>query len=62
MITQWANQKFGKKRHQSINDLKQDANALANEEPEIAELMSKVTFTNAQMGEILAWQEGRFSS
>ena len=30
------NLKLGKKRHQSINDLKQDANALANEEPESA--------------------------
>jgi glycine betaine/proline transport system substrate-binding protein len=29
----------------------------AEEEPEVAELMSKVSFTNAQMGEILAWQE-----
>lgn len=25
-------------------------------EPEIAELMSNITFTNAQMGEVLAWQ------
>lgn len=36
--------------------------SFANEEPEIAELMSKVTFTNAQMGEILAWQEAQGAS
>ena len=30
--------------------------------PEIAELMSKVQFTNAQMGEILAWQEDNSAS
>lgn len=29
----------------------------ADREPDVAELMSKVSFTNAQMGEILAWQE-----
>ncbi|MGR3514340.1 MAG: ABC transporter substrate-binding protein [Paracoccaceae bacterium] len=28
----------------------------ADREPEVAELMSNVSFTNAQMGEILAWQ------
>ena len=31
-------------------------------EPEIAELMSKVAFTNEQMGEILAWQEDQSAS
>ena len=34
----------------------------ADEEPEIAELMSKVQFTNAQMNEILAWQDGQGAS
>lgn len=31
-------------------------------EPDIAELMRNVTFTNAQMGEILAWQEANTAS
>jgi glycine betaine/proline transport system substrate-binding protein len=31
--------------------------AFAEREPEIVELMSNVTFTNAQMGEVLAWQD-----
>lgn len=31
--------------------------AFVDREPEAAELMRKVTFTNAQMGEVLAWQE-----
>ncbi|WP_425466064.1 ABC transporter substrate-binding protein [Ostreiculturibacter nitratireducens] len=31
--------------------------AFADREPEIAELMSKVTFTNDQMNAVLAWQE-----
>lgn len=31
-------------------------------EPEIAELMSKVSFTNAQMSEILAWQTDNTAS
>jgi len=30
--------------------------AFMEREPEVAELMSKVSFTNAQMGEILAWR------
>lgn len=29
----------------------------ADREPEIAEFLSKMSFTNAQMGEVLAWQE-----
>ena len=32
-------------------------NDFADREPEIAELMSHVTFTNAEMSEILAWKE-----
>ena len=31
-------------------------------EPDVAELMSKVNFTNAKMGEILAWQEDNSAS
>ena len=31
-------------------------------EPEIVELLKKMTFTNAQMGELLAWQEGNNAS
>ena len=31
-------------------------------EPEIVELLKKMTFTNAQMGEVLAWQEGNNAS
>lgn len=31
-------------------------------EPDAARLMGKVTFTNAQMGEVLAWQEGNEAS
>ena len=34
----------------------------AEREPEIAELMSKVSFTNAQMNAILAWQEDNNAS
>ena len=34
----------------------------ANREPKIVELMSKVSFTNAQMGEILAWKEEKKAS
>lgn len=34
----------------------------ADREPEIVELMKKVSFTNAQMGEILAWQEDNKAS
>ena len=34
----------------------------ASEEPEIAELMSKVQFTNVQMNEVLAWQDGNNAS
>ena len=29
----------------------------AAREPEVVDLMSKVAFTNQQMGEVLAWQE-----
>ena len=32
-------------------------NDFAEREPEISDLMSNVSFTNAQMGEILAWKE-----
>lgn len=32
------------------------SNTFADEEPEIVELMSKLSFTNAQMGEVLAWR------
>tara|TARA_R110002110_G_scaffold8188_1_gene40968 strand:+ start:119 stop:1087 length:969 start_codon:yes stop_codon:yes gene_type:complete len=31
-------------------------------EPEIVELLKNMTFTNAQMGEVLAWQEGNNAS
>jgi len=31
-------------------------------EPEIAELLKHMTFTNAQMGEVLAWQEDNNAS
>jgi glycine betaine/proline transport system substrate-binding protein len=31
-------------------------------EPEAAELMRNITFTNAQMGEVLAWQESNEAS
>jgi len=34
----------------------------AKREPKIVELMSKVSFTNAQMGEILAWKEEKKAS
>ncbi len=34
----------------------------AEREPDIAELMSKVTFTNDQMGGVLAWQEDNSAS
>lgn len=34
----------------------------ADEEPAIAELMSNVQFTNAQMNEVLAWQEAQGAS
>ena len=36
--------------------------AFKESNPEIADLMSKVSFTNAQMGEILAWQEDNKAS
>lgn len=36
--------------------------AFAEREPEIAELMSHVSFTNAQMGAVLAWQEDNKAS
>jgi glycine betaine/proline transport system substrate-binding protein len=36
--------------------------AFRNEEPEVAELMSKVQFSNALMGELLAWQEDNNAS
>lgn len=31
-------------------------------EPEVAELLKNVTFTNAQMGEVLAWQDNNNAS
>lgn len=31
-------------------------------EPEVAEMLSKLSFTNAQMGEVLAWQESNNAS
>ena len=34
----------------------------AEREPEIAELMSKVSFTNKQMGDVLAWKEDKQAS
>lgn len=34
----------------------------ADREPEIAELMSNVQFTNVQMNEVLAWQEANGAS
>jgi glycine betaine/proline transport system substrate-binding protein len=34
----------------------------ADREPEIAELMSNVQFTNAQMNEVLAWQDSNGAS
>ncbi|MEO0402138.1 MAG: glycine betaine ABC transporter substrate-binding protein [Pseudomonadota bacterium] len=36
--------------------------AFVDREPDAAELMGKVTFTNAQMGEVLAWQESNQAS
>ncbi len=36
--------------------------AFVEREPEAAALMSNVTFTNAQMGEVLAWQESNEAS
>lgn len=36
--------------------------AFVDREPEAAALMSNVTFTNAQMGEVLAWQENNEAS
>jgi glycine betaine/proline transport system substrate-binding protein len=36
--------------------------SFANDEPEIADLMSKVQFTNDQMNEVLAWQEAEGAS
>jgi glycine betaine/proline transport system substrate-binding protein len=36
--------------------------AFVDREPEAAKLMSNVTFTNAQMGEVLAWQEANEAS
>lgn len=37
-------------------------NALVEREPEVAELMSKLSFTNEQMNAILAWQEDNKAS
>jgi glycine betaine/proline transport system substrate-binding protein len=37
-------------------------NDFANREPEIAALMSNVSFTNAQMGDVLAWKEDNNAS
>ena len=34
----------------------------AGREPDVAELLKHMTFTNAQMGEVLAWQEGNNAS
>lgn len=31
-------------------------------EPDVADMLSKMSFTNAQMGEVLAWQEGNNAS
>ncbi len=36
--------------------------AFVEREPEVAELMKNITFTNAQMGEVLAWQESQGAS
>lgn len=36
--------------------------SFVDREPEIVELLKKMTFTNAQMGEVLAWQEGNNAS
>ena len=36
--------------------------AFVEAEPEVAELMKNLTFTNAQMGEVLAWQEANQAS
>ena len=36
--------------------------AFVEAEPEAAELMRNLTFTNAQMGEVLAWQEANQAS
>ena len=36
--------------------------AFVEAEPEVAELMKNLTFTNAQMGEVLAWQESNQAS
>lgn len=34
----------------------------SDREPEVAEMLTKLTFTNAQMGEVLAWQESNSAS
>lgn len=36
--------------------------AFVEREPAVAELMRNMTFTNAEMNEILAWQEGQGAS
>tara|TARA_R110002051_G_scaffold70726_7_gene127288 strand:- start:25953 stop:26921 length:969 start_codon:yes stop_codon:yes gene_type:complete len=36
--------------------------SFVDREPEVAELLKNMTFTNAQMGEVLAWQEGNNAS
>jgi glycine betaine/proline transport system substrate-binding protein len=38
------------------------SNAFAEREPEVVELLKNVTFTNAQMGEVLAWQDDNNAS
>lgn len=38
------------------------APALVDEEPEVVELLSNMTFTNSQMGEVLAWQDANGAS
>ena len=38
------------------------SSAFMEREPEIAEMLKKVTFTNAQMGEVLAWQDDNNAS
>ena len=38
------------------------SSAFMEREPEVAELLKNVTFTNAQMGEVLAWQDNNNAS
>lgn len=38
------------------------SNTFGDREPEIVELMKNITFTNAQMGEVLAWQDDNNAS